>query len=221
MAAQSPLLCLPGELRNAIYELVADSGDTLIFERDAMTSPPATLAAVNRQLQHEYLPILDLRARIKRTRKVQARIENFDFDALTRFLDSIRLISAGEGSGRELAITLVFTDAKCSSINTDSLQRWLRDCDLKHRLRGIASVTYVVADDRERCCSAEGLPGVEQALAHLSDDGWGSLDEAPIHIAVYTALSKRRREKSPRSKAVVWVAVGIMAAVGGAYLRWA
>ncbi|KAK5124633.1 hypothetical protein LTR85_001346 [Meristemomyces frigidus] len=197
MAEQSRLLRLPAELRNAIYELVAESGNTISFDRDAITSPSSTLAAVDHQLRQEYLPILDLRGRVKRASKVQARVVEFEFDDLSRFLVRLPTLVSGEAK-RELEVTLVFDKAECSA-SLEDLRRWLDDCGNTHRA-ALASITYVLEVDWT-CCSMDVINNVDCAVGHFCNSYHFFADGWLLRDAIGGAASMRLKEQLAHARA--------------------
>jgi hypothetical protein len=81
--AQSPLLRLPGELRNRIYEYVAEGVKAHVSQRNTIVIP-APLACVNRQIRKEYLEILTATKR-----PLTATVVDLDFTSLITALCSL------------------------------------------------------------------------------------------------------------------------------------
>ncbi|KAK5124632.1 hypothetical protein LTR85_001345 [Meristemomyces frigidus] len=145
---QSPLLRLPAELRNVIYELlVADCGNVIIFNHKTATNIHGSLASVNRQLRHEFRPIL--RDQIKPMHHIQARVHAFDLDRLNHFINY--LPPSSRGGERTVDVTLVF-EGPARTFDLSALRRWGAVVDLR-RGRG-ARVEYKADVDWSTCAVA-------------------------------------------------------------------
>jgi hypothetical protein len=87
MATQtaSPFLNLAAELRNAIYELVIDSENHVTLTPEGRIKEPA-LAAVNRQIRSELLPMFQAKNKPSKDRVTRVIVTNLNFDRVERFV---------------------------------------------------------------------------------------------------------------------------------------
>jgi hypothetical protein len=79
----SPFLRLPGELRNRIYEYVAEGVKARVTKKNSIVLP-AALACVNRRIRKEYLEVL-----MTTKRPLHAIVTDFDFKPLIVALISL------------------------------------------------------------------------------------------------------------------------------------
>ncbi|KAK5123220.1 hypothetical protein LTR85_003419 [Meristemomyces frigidus] len=121
----SPLLDLPAELRNDIYEYVAiNSGAALHRRTKGKLASGTALCRVSKQVRDEYQAVLYISAPI-----IDAHVKNFDFSHIVTFLNKLseRELSAlptlNSPTHRKLRIHLEIT-RECPQ-NPEGLQKWL------------------------------------------------------------------------------------------------
>jgi len=127
MQEPSPLLRLPAELRNQIYEYVATTTQDIVLSGLRVMHPDQPLTRVCRQSREEYLPVFQA---YLYTRATVIRITVTDFED---FYGVERLIYLMTRSDRRLAdlrrsIKLHLTFTKPERANIDSLDTWLQSC---------------------------------------------------------------------------------------------
>lgn len=185
----SPLLRLPAELRNTIYELVASpecakSGDkTILFEYTTAKNIYVSLAGVNRQCRDEYLPIFH--DHITRTNSVQAKVRDLDFDALSRFLDAL---PSRRGMGK-VEVTLVFNDPEFV-VDKEGTMRWAKAA--AHRRAAWTEVAYKVEVDWSRFTQGKFV-AIDDALVRLALQTMGSVSMELKAISDETLAAADRR----------------------------
>lgn len=122
--SESRLLRLPAELRNNIYELVAEAecaDKAIIFEYAAAINLYVSLAAANHQLKDEYLPVFyDV---LKQKKQILAKVLNFDVDALTHFVDNLPPLD--RGGERSVEVTFIFKDPE-ATVDEEAITRWVK-----------------------------------------------------------------------------------------------
>lgn len=128
----SPLLRLPPELRNTIYELVANPGGDAIILSDgfkAATNLHSSLVATCRQLRDEFLPVFY--NQVECLDRVQAKVHDFSLDdlsAINRFMDRLpkHYENGVQLNRRALEVTLVFKKLKLDlTEDPGALERWV------------------------------------------------------------------------------------------------
>lgn len=116
----SPLLKLPAELRNAIYELVA--GTEVTLDDRKLVTPSYNLASVCRQTYQEYQPIYKQTIAACPT----MTIDLYDFDVLKK---ALRLSTPlANGTKRTVAITLHMDSPHRHLVK--GLVAWVQECEM-------------------------------------------------------------------------------------------
>lgn len=148
------LLDLPAELRNNIYEKVAESETAHLSVRTRGNLASASaLSRVNRQIRNEFLPIIYICAP-----KIVARVSNFDFRHIVTFLNRLSeaelqtLPSVTRPNERKMEVEL---QVLCGApqrglLDTTNegalLMRWLKRANHPSKKGASIDISYVVVD---------------------------------------------------------------------------
>ena len=132
------LLDLPAELRNLVYEKVAEEQVAYLVRRNLQDRPG--LLSVNRQLRNEYIPIMLLYPS-----KIQANVMNFDFRDVHACINRLcnaemNTVSITKPRSRELHIQLQIR--KDASWDSYWLWRWLYRVRPTNEKRMMLHVSY-------------------------------------------------------------------------------
>ncbi|KAK5124641.1 hypothetical protein LTR85_001354 [Meristemomyces frigidus] len=116
----SPLLRLPAELRNVIYDHIAHSTEEVAFVKGRVAVMPSpTLASVCGQVHSEFLPILDAYVQCHAD-ALHADIVDVGFDELWAFLKGLGLLA----NGTKRIVTVRATFTKPGRAMFDSFRAW-------------------------------------------------------------------------------------------------
>ena len=116
----SRFFCLPGELRNSVYEYVVGSIEVATVRSHG--SKPHPLTQVCRQIQLEFTPIYDGTLRL--AQHVKATVVDFRFDRLLDFLDCHRHPYLRRRLEIEVELSAV------GEVNWAALERWCSRCHI-------------------------------------------------------------------------------------------
>lgn len=115
----SPLLSLPPELRNLIYEYVAHSTEEVGCARGHVISPTLTFSTANKQVHAEFAPIFNKYVQ-RHVDRIRAQALDLNFDNIQRFLRG--LVPLANAAKRAVVVEVGFTKPECQ--NVDSFYRW-------------------------------------------------------------------------------------------------
>jgi len=152
----SRLLTLPAELRNFIYEYVADSAEQVCFVRGHIIAPALQLAIVCQHVRQEFLPIFDAYVR-KYAELLHAHILDTNFTQLQTFLHT--LVPLPDVAKRALTVHFELTRSSAASIT--NFHQWVNYCETAP-MNGRLEVAYFAILNRtrrpkaDRCATALG-----------------------------------------------------------------
>lgn len=176
-------LDLPPELRNQIYELVANQVKSLTLISTSPKPTPPALFLVNHQIRSEYRPILLSRI------PVQTHVHNFDFKPLMRSIGSfysseLKALRANS----HLVIHVQFEKFDPGKTHRDSLRRWAvkRSANLD-RLPWSYRCSSPVKEGL-----VKGLMRVRQLMEALDENLRFELE--PIELAIVERLRAKRED---------------------------
>ena len=123
----SPLLDLPPELRNSIYEAVISSG--LVLELKHGHTNPHPLNRTCRLVRKEFLPIYEHAT----PDAIEAEVTGFDLRTVETLLKSRPTFLTKDD--HKISICIILTDPNREAETYDMLEQWLRGCKQAHFTR--------------------------------------------------------------------------------------
>lgn len=196
MPEPSPLLRLPAEVRNTIYELVvAPGGEAIIFEYTAIVNPHTSLTAANRQLRREYLPIFQ--SVLGRMQRIEAKAHDLELDGLRCFIDDLPPVQpGGVARARTVDVTFVSTEPGTAMVNNRILQQWAKHAAGRRR-KGRAHAMYKV--DVSHCglhtwIAVKAMSESIARLANATSDPQAALELGRI-CRVWWKAGERREDE--------------------------
>lgn len=145
-----PLLDLPAELRNNIYEKVLENQPKVYLSKRTRgnLASQSALARVSRQVRNEFLPVMYLCAG-----EIIASVQNFDFRHIVTFLnrlsDKEMTALVETPSSRKMKIELTFTSSFRSNRFSEEfalLHRWINRLEHPTKRGTKIDATYVVVE---------------------------------------------------------------------------
>ncbi|KAK3700973.1 hypothetical protein LTR37_015679 [Vermiconidia calcicola] len=141
-----PLLKLPAELRNNVYEKVSEDTTAYISKRTrGRLACSSSLLRVSRQVRDEFLPILMLHAS-----EIVAKVEEFNFRHLVTFLNRLSdlelksLSTSAQVSSRTIRIELQMRNPQV--VDLPLLVRWLKRTAHPTKRGTQIEISYVAVD---------------------------------------------------------------------------
>ena len=147
--APSPLLDLPKELRDMVYDMVGEDM-TAHFKEGKVTSLSG-LELVNHQVRNECLPKLFVRAK-----DIQVVVEDFNFSYLVNFINRLTradinaLPSMAKPDSRNIRVRLLFSE---KDPEDRFLKRWLNRAGHPAKKGTKLNFYYAIQTPRRRKCS--------------------------------------------------------------------
>ena len=209
LGTKSLLLDLPPELRNNVYDYVAESEEVRLYHGMVIQAP---LALTSHQLRKEYGPIFENRA-VVRAKVVTARVIDLDFGAQDAIWDDIppptqkgagnmsAIVPTSTESERRKAdkiVTIIFSLSESGSQNFASLRSWLDLCRKDQKPRHIKRIYRAEGDWCDDDNLWETEPKEFANVIRLAD----STESVEIWVAIARAVRESRRLNHAAAAAV-------------------